>query len=320
MGSTSIKGSEPRAHHFTPQCWLGGFTDTGRKDGRLTVTDLKRQKQWTTTPPNAGHRRDFYRVADPKLDPVWFERTFSEVETIIGPVLRDLYEKPQEPGVEAMDALMYFAALQYIRVPAFRPVLLRVADSINRSMISGALKSPQSWAKALKKAGIPADSPGAGYDGMLAFERDVINTGQYTISAENDFFLVRGFRVAASAVYPALKNRYWQTLISPSGSFIGSDNPVAMDGPKGRLVGFKSADIVIFTVNRFLALYGTNAPLGRRLVNRRFIASHNSFTMISADEQLYSESPDFCWLDAADHIQTDWRAFSRESLLEAAQA
>ena len=216
MGSTSIKGSEPRAHHFTPQCWLGGFTDTGRKDGRLTVTDLKRQKQWTTTPPNAGHRRDFYRVADPKLDPVWFERTFSEVETIIGPVLRDLYEKPQEPGVEAMDALMYFAALQYIRVPAFRPVLLRVADSINRSMISGALKSPQSWAKALKKAGIPADSPGAGYDGMLAFERDVINTGQYTISAENDFFLVRGFRVAASAVYPALKNRYWQTLISPA--------------------------------------------------------------------------------------------------------
>ena len=27
-------------------------------------------------------------------------------------------------------------------------------------------------------------------------------------------------------------------------------------GPKGQLVGFKSADIIIFTVNRFLALYG----------------------------------------------------------------
>jgi hypothetical protein len=50
-----------------------------------------------------------------------------------------------------MDGLLYFAALQYLRVPAFRPVLLRIADSINRSIISGALKSPASWAEALKK-------------------------------------------------------------------------------------------------------------------------------------------------------------------------
>lgn len=205
-------------------------------------------------------------------------------------------------------------------MPAFRPVLLRVADSINRSMISGALKSPQSWAKALKKAGIPPDAPGAGYDGMLAFVRDVINTGQYTISAKNDFYLVRGFRLGVSAIYPALKNRFWQALTSPSGSFIGSDNPVMMDGPKGLPAGFKSAETVILTANRFVALYGTNEAVGRALVDHRLIDRHNSFAMISASKQLYSHTPDFCWLDAADHIQTDWRAFSKESLLEAAQA
>ena len=154
-----------------------------------------------------------------------------DIEDIVAPVLRDLYDHPQEPGVEAMDGLMYFAAIQYVRVPTFRPVLLKIADSINRSMISGALKSPETWSKALKKAGIPVDAPGASYDGMLAFERDVINTGQYTISAKNDFYLVRGFRLVASAIYPALKNRFWQALISPSGSSIGSDNPVMMDGP-----------------------------------------------------------------------------------------
>ena len=186
---------EPRAHHFTPQCWLAGFTDTGRKDGRLFVTDLNRRKQWPTAPPNAGHRRDFYRVTEPKLDPVWFERTFSEIEDIAAPVFRDLYDRPKEPGVEAMDVLMYFAAIQYIRVPAFRPVLLKVADSIDRSMIAGALKTPETWAQALKKAGIPADAPGASYDGMLALERDVVSTGQYPISAENDFFLVKGFEL-----------------------------------------------------------------------------------------------------------------------------
>jgi hypothetical protein len=314
------RNPEPRAHHFTPQCWLAGFTNTGLKDGRLFVTDLRRQKQWQTTPPNAGHRRDFYRVTEPKLDPVWFERCFSNIEDVAAPVFRDLYDRPQEPRVEAMDVLMYFAAIQYIRVPAFRPVLLNVADSINRSMIAGALKTPETWAQALKKAGIRADAPGASYQSMLAFEQDVIGTGQYTISAENDFFLVRGFKLAASAVYPALHNRYWQTLISPSGSFVGSDNPVAMDGPKGQRVGFKSAEIIIFTVNRFLALYGTNLPLRRPLVNRRLIAKHNTFAMITADEQIYSHAPDFCWLDATGRVQTEWRSFIKEGVLESVPA
>lgn len=67
-GLHAAAGSAPRrAHHFTPQCWLAGFTDTGRKDGRLFVTDLKRQKQWPTTPPNAGRRRDFYQVRGSNL-------------------------------------------------------------------------------------------------------------------------------------------------------------------------------------------------------------------------------------------------------------
>lgn len=320
MGQNPQPGREPRAHQFNPQCWLAGLTGTGRKDGRLLVTDLKRGKQWTSTPPNAGHRRDFYRVSNANLDPVWFERTFSQIESAVAPVFRDLYDEPREPGVEEMDALLWFAAIQYIRVPAFRPVLLRIADSIDRSMIAGALKNPESWSTALKKAGIPSDSPGAAYEGMLAFERDVIQTGQYTLSAENDFYLVRGFKVAASAVYPALQNRYWHTLISPSGSFIGSDNPVMMDGPKGRLIGFKSAEIVIFTINRFVALYGTNVPVRRSLVNRRFIASHNIFTMLTAEEQLYSHVPDFCWRDPAGQVRTDWQSFSKETLAEAVSA
>ena len=121
-------------------------------------------------------------------------------------------------------------------------------------------------------------------------------------------------------MYPALKNRYWQTLISPSGSFVGSDNPVMMDGPKGERVGFKSADIIIFTVNRFLALYRTNSPLRRPIVNRRLIAKHNTFAMITADEQIYSHAPDFCWLDATARVQTEWRSFTKEGVLESVSA
>jgi hypothetical protein len=320
MGPAPRKDSEPRAHHFVPQCWLAGFTNSGRKDGRLVVTDLKRRNQWVTTPPNAGHRRDFYRVSESDLDPVVFERVFSQIEDVAAPILRDLYDEPREPVAEDLDFLLYFAAVQYIRVPAFRPTLLKIADSLQCSMLSGALKSPKSWSKALRKANIPVDSPGADYDGMVAFERDVIKTGQYSLTAENEFFLARGFKVAAGAILPSLRARFWRTVVSPSGSFIGSDNPVVMDGPKNRTVGFKSADVVIFTINRHLALYGTNVPVQRPFVNRRLIAAHNTFTMLTAEEQLFSHVPDFCWLDSADRVQTEWKSFSKENVIASIKA
>ncbi len=310
-----MKGPEPRAHHFVPQCWLAGFTETCQKTGRLWVTDLKERKQWRSNPRNAGHRRDFYRVSDPKLDPVSFEKEFSKIEALIAPTLKRLREKPRVPTSEELESLLFFAAVQYIRVPAFRPVVLRIAESLHRSWISEALKTPASWAKALKKAGISADSPGAAYDDMLGFERNVIKTGEYSLSAENEWYLARGFKVAADAIMPSLSARLWGTVFSESGSFIGSDNPVVMDGPKDRMIGFKSADVVIFPVNRHVLLYGTNTPERPRTVTRKLIASHNTFAMLTAEEHLYSHVPDFCWLDETGKYQTDWRLFSKEKLV-----
>ena len=178
-------------------------------------------------------------------------------------------------------------------------------------MLSQALKSPASWAKTLKKAGISTDGPGAAYDDMLNFERNVINTGEYSLSAKNEWYLVRRFK-AADAIIPWLSARHWGTVVSESGSFIGSDNPLVMDGPGDLMIGFKSADVVIFPVNRHVLLYGTNAPVSRPAVNRMLIASHNTFTMLTAEEHLYSHVSDFCWLDEAGMYQTDWRLFSKE--------
>src|ERR1035438_8058334 len=70
----AMKEPEPRRHHYVPQCWLAGFTDTGEKDGQLWVTDLVRRKQWQASPNNAGHIRDFYRLSDEQLDPVMAKR------------------------------------------------------------------------------------------------------------------------------------------------------------------------------------------------------------------------------------------------------
>jgi hypothetical protein len=128
----AVKEPEPRRHHYVPQRWLAGFTDTGEKDGMLWVTDLTRRKQWQASPNNAGHIRDFYRLSDEQLDPVMVEKAFAEIEGAVAPILRTLDREQRAPGVEEFSALLPFIALQWARVPAFRPIVLNVLDSVAR--------------------------------------------------------------------------------------------------------------------------------------------------------------------------------------------
>ena len=304
-------GAVPRAHHFVPQCWLAGFTYTGDKSGRLWVTDLRRRKQWQSNPANAGHRRDFYRVADPRVDPLYFENAFGEIENSIAPVLRTLYQEQRPPDPQEIEGLLCFAAVMFARVPAFRSFILELEQSILKSYVSKALESPKSWAKALKRARIRSDAPGASYEQMKRLESD-----GYTMSAENEWFLYRGFK-AADDIIPMLRARHWGTQLSPGGNYIASDSPVALDGPAGQKVGFENADIMFFPVNRHISLHGTKRPVVSPPLNRWRIAAQNTFTMLSAEEQVYSHRPDFCWLDKAGGYQTDWALFDKAELLTA---
>ena len=103
--------TEPRAHHYLPKCWLAGFTDSGQKDGRLWVTDFNRKKQWATTPPNTGHRRDFYRVSWPGHDPVMVEKFYSKIEDGIAPTLKALDEELRGPTEHEIEGLCTFLSM-----------------------------------------------------------------------------------------------------------------------------------------------------------------------------------------------------------------
>jgi hypothetical protein len=303
--------SEPRAHHFVPQCWLSGFTESGQKNGRLWVTDLKRQKQWPSSPINAGHRRDFYRLSASDVDPIVVEKAYSRLEDGIGPILRALDEDKRYPTDAELEALLTFIAIQWTRVPAFRPTVLAIADSIHRSFFAGALKSPEAWAKSLQDAGIPLDSPGADYEKMREFQR----SRQYSLSAETDWYVMRAFK-AAETIVPSLIDRQWGLSLSRTGSFIASDNPVALDGPSGQKIGFKNAEIVLFPISRHVFLHGTKVRVRQPRVSFNYIARMNTFMMLTADEQVYSHIPNFCWLDESGKYQTDWKLFSKEKIAQ----
>lgn len=307
--------AEPKAHHLVPRCWLAGFTDSGENDGQLWVTDLKRQNQWPGNPGKVGRVRDFYRVSDPMLDPAVVEDALSKMEAVVAPILKTIDRERRSPREDELEELLHFMAIQWVRLPAFRVLALNVLERINRENMAEALGSEESWAAALRKADVTPDSPGVDYRSMKEF----YESGEYSLTAATEWYMQRAF-AAAEEIAPLLQKRYWGAAISPSGSFIGCDSPVAVDGPKGEMVGFVNAEIVIYQLSRHVLLYGGRPDLEPPLVNRKYIAHMNTFAMIRAQEQLYSPVADFGWLDETGRYQSDWKLFSKEKILASVPA
>jgi hypothetical protein len=302
------KEAEPRSHHYVPACWLAGFTKTRDQDGELWVTDLGRQKQWATNPRKAGRIRDFYRLSDPALDPVVVEKALSKIEDAVAPTLRAIDQERRKPDKDELEDLLGFMAIQWVRGPSFRSWALGMLESMQRSQLSIALTSRESWQEVLQKAGIPPDSEGADYDGMKEFER----SGEYSLVAATEWYLQRAFS-SVESIAASLRVRHWGTAFSDSGSFVASDNPVALDGPKGCRIGFRNAEVVTYPLSRRVFLYGTNEAVLEPFVNRKYIAHMNTHTMRRADEQIYSHVSDFCWLDENDKLKTDWTLFAEKN-------
>lgn len=308
---TASKNAIARAHHFVPKCWLAGFTATGQNDDLLWVTDLLAKEQWQSSPTKTGHRRDFYRITDPNFDPLLFENKFADIEAHIAPILRRVHQERRPPTRDELESLLTFMAIQFVRVPAFRPVIHDIIDKEIRSRLSDSLGSKESWESTLLLAGISTNSPGADYEGAVAASQsdDII------LSLGNEVYLKQGFQ-AALDIIPSIEKRHWGALVSETGSFVASDNPVALDGEPNKGIGFANAEIVVFPVSRHVLLYGTNYSVDAPFVNRMLIARQNTFAMLTSEQYIYSHRSDFCWLDENNKLQTDWKLFSKNKIMK----
>lgn len=299
----TAKRNEPRAHHFVPQFWMAGFTDTGQKDAKLWVTDLKRKKQWQCKPSEAGHRRDFNRIDHPSLsDPFAIETVFSNIENQVAPVFNALCRDRRGPKDEVeLGTLVEYLAVQWIRVPAFRSLV----DGIAGKLIEERL-TPESWLEAMQKSGVSAETQESSYEKV----RELISGGKIVFSSSTGSYLKHGALILGQIVR-VLERFRWNWLLSQSGQFIGSDNPVSIDGPLGEPIGFSNADQLFYPVNRFLLLYATQQPVSPPKLTTKLIARQNTFAMMCAQEQVYSHRPDFHWLDRNGKCVNDWTLFSR---------
>jgi Protein of unknown function (DUF4238) len=199
-------GSEPRGHHVVPACWLAGFTDTGEKHGTLWVTDLRRSKQWPSDPIKSGRRRDFYRRSDKQNDPLLVEANLAKIEDIIAPVLKRLDNERRLPFKDELEGLLQFMAIQWARVPAFRPKILSIAESIHREILTELLRTPESWAAWLKENDLEEGPPDE-YENW----RELLRSG-FSLSVSNDWQLRKAFESTQTTI-PCLQAK--ETLNKP---------------------------------------------------------------------------------------------------------
>jgi hypothetical protein len=96
---------------------------------------------------------------------------------------------------------------------------------------------------------------------------------------------------------------------------IGSDNPLVLDGPAGRKIGFENAGVIIYPVSRHVVLYGAASPANLQPMNRTDVARHNTFMMTTASDYVFSHRSDFVWLDENEQCQTDLNLFHKEKFV-----
>lgn len=297
---------EARAHHFVPKCWLAGFTESGEADGLLFVTDLKRKKQWRCRPSEVGHRRDLNRIENPALsDPLKIEKTFSGIESEVAPIFRALTEEKRGPQNSfELSMLLEYMAIQWVRVPTSRAV---VGNTVYSHITDSVLTTPEIWSTTLQKAGVDANQGDADYSTVI----EALATGKAVRSTRPVEYL-QHWPIIVQEIDNSLKNMCWCWLLSPTGQFISSDSPVGIDAPSGHPVGFKREGVVTYAANRHLLLIGTQEPVNLPPVTTKLVALHNTFAMLSADEQVYSHRHDFHWLAANEKCQNDWTLFSAD--------
>jgi hypothetical protein len=69
-----------RNHHYVPQGYLAGFTNTGARDGKLYVFDLRTGSIFQTRPRNVAAERDFNRIDIDGANPDALETSLSGFE------------------------------------------------------------------------------------------------------------------------------------------------------------------------------------------------------------------------------------------------
>lgn len=288
--------SQPKRHHYLPRFYLAGFTDTGEKDGFLTVFHLIEHRTFRTRPENVGVELHFNRVDLPGVEPDAIEKALTPVEARMAAVLREVASLERLPKGEDLGVLINLIALLFIRNPQARNAFARSEERLMRVVADLVVSTPDTFASVVRQAReagveIPEE---IGYDEMRTFVRG----SELRVERDTTRDVFREIK-ALDSIIEVLAARKWSLLVSSGeAEFICCDHPVTLTSarrPPHPVYPFGLAEqgtIVVVPLSKRMALWGElEGPHGLTIpVDAASVAGTNRTVLASAVSFAYASS------------------------------
>lgn len=285
------QGPIARRHHFVPQGYLGAFTDSGDKSGKLFVHDVNAGRWFRTTPQNVAHRRDFNRFETESLPPDALEKIFAGLESDALRAIRRVADSEEFPDPEDHNVILNFICLLAVRNPSSRESFNTFRGSVIEHISDALVSKKEIWeahVKQAKEAGVEVDED-IPYERM----RDFIQSRNYDLEFSPEGNL-RVEMTAYEKLLPVLGKRTWSVLLAPGPGpeLVAGDHPVtlAWKDRKGP-VGYGLADTEVFIpLTPRAGFYGTFEDPLREVVRMRpeNVAIMNSRILVRAQQHVFS--------------------------------
>lgn len=305
-----------RKHHYIPQLYLSGFTDSGEKSGLLYAHDLRERKTFRVKPANVAFENDFYRIDMPGIDVDEIEKAFWELEGEAARVLKKIIHLELLPARRKDYAiLMHFMAQVFVRRPSVRKNLRKTHEQVLRMYTQMAASLPDDDLRA-QFGRVRDQSPDMPEVDLDAF-REFARADEYEIEFSQNFHIDNLMNallpVAADTIAPLLAARHWILWVAEKGAgyFITTDRPVLLtwtiEVPAfyANSPGFGLENtLVIFPLSKTLAMYGRfEGPRGAILpASAKEVALINRMMSAQVTRFIYSTDENFVWLKEDDEI------------------
>lgn len=286
--------SEPKRHHYVPQFYQKGFTNT---EGRFYVHDRSEQKVFLTTPHYVCVQRDLYAFDKGSSTCRKFESDIlADTDGMAAEVFQCL--KPSmKLTVGQIATLAYFIGFQSCRLPSFERMVTQFSEGVFNNNLRITYQNTE---RATKEMNRYTKATGE----VLPYTPEeivkAVEENQIKISATKVPFLDAMIENSVPAAKYLLFTR-WTFLVAPQSSrFILCDDPFVIVPPEGHNYSSVAPGlpgvIVYFPLNESLCLLFQEGNFGYsfkkidsqrvRTINNN-IASHSErFTMGSNEVQL----------------------------------
>jgi hypothetical protein len=254
-----VKNTPARRHHYLPQTYLAGFTDTGRKDGRLHAIDVQTGHTFTTSPANVGAERDFNVIDDPDKPIDVLETALSQFETPLADALRRIRTSSEHPSPEDLNWILNLLSLVATRNPRRRAMRESTQTQLARIVGDLVISDRQFFETSMRRAREQGDvtGPEIGFEEMRAHVCSTVYEFSVPVASHH----APEFR-AQGKVLKQFGRRSWSLLLAaPGARFVCCDHPVSIIPNKNKALTNLSFStmhtVVFFPLGSRIALHGS---------------------------------------------------------------